>query len=259
MLFPFFKKKPRSFICLNAHIRWLANCYARAAALRNVSPNKTSWQAGFTLLEMLVVIAITTIMTGVLLSNLPSFRDLTTLQLMAQEVAITIRSAQVFGIGTKVSNGNFNNHGIYFCNPELVGGSPLCRKNFALFSDDITKDRFFTDVGASFPGTCDSSAASECLESYKIGGNIDICKIMVKNSSSPVLDDLIDTGLSITFSRLYPDAFIYSDASMYPGDGYEYAEIYLRSKRENRQRRITVYNTGGITVTTVPKGNPVCQ
>lgn len=49
---------------------------------------------GFTLIEMMVVVAITVIMTGVILMNLPDTRNAASADLIAQEVAIYIRSAQ---------------------------------------------------------------------------------------------------------------------------------------------------------------------
>ena len=51
--------------------------------------------AGFTLIEMIVVIAIFGIVTTIILANLPTFRDRSSLDLVAQEVAINIRGAQV--------------------------------------------------------------------------------------------------------------------------------------------------------------------
>ena len=61
-----------------------------------------SAKAGFTMVEMLVVIAIFGIVTTILLFNLPTFRNQASLDLVAQEVAITIRGAQVFGGGGRV-------------------------------------------------------------------------------------------------------------------------------------------------------------
>ena len=55
---------------------------------------------GFSLIEMIVVIAIFMIITGVVLSNLPAFRDQSSLDLVAQEIAINIRGAQSYAMGS---------------------------------------------------------------------------------------------------------------------------------------------------------------
>ncbi|KKS77556.1 MAG: hypothetical protein UV64_C0006G0011 [Parcubacteria group bacterium GW2011_GWC1_43_11b] len=60
--------------------------------------------SGFTLFEMIVVIAIFTIVTGIVLANLPGFRSKTSLDLMAQEVALQIRGAQLYAMNTLVGN-----------------------------------------------------------------------------------------------------------------------------------------------------------
>lgn len=52
---------------------------------------------GFSLLELMVVIAIFAIMTGILAADLPNFREKSSLDLTVSEVATYIRGAQVYG------------------------------------------------------------------------------------------------------------------------------------------------------------------
>lgn len=52
---------------------------------------------GFSLLELMVVIAIFAIMTGILVADLPNFREKSSLDLTVSEVATYIRGAQVYG------------------------------------------------------------------------------------------------------------------------------------------------------------------
>lgn len=64
---------------------------------------------------MIVVVAIFLIITGILLSSLPSFRDSKSLDLVAQEIATAIRQVQVFSLGAKSTVGSTSYiHGIYF-------------------------------------------------------------------------------------------------------------------------------------------------
>lgn len=187
---------------------------------------------------MMVVIAIITVMTGILLGNLPNFRDRTTLQLVAQEVAVTIRGAQVFGIGTRVFNNQFPGHGVYFCSPNT---NDLCRKNFLLFSDNPTGSNKFFDYGGEFinsnnwTNTCLDNP-EECAEVFTLSGNIEICDILFQDQASQA---------SISFSRLYPDAFIFEQEGSFENS----VDIYLRSARDpSRLRVVRIYSTGAISI-----------
>ena len=75
-----------------------------------------SFKSGFTLIEMMVVVAIFVIATGIVLANLPAFRNKSSLDLTAQEVATGIRQAQVYGAGTRQAStaSKFPSYGIYF-------------------------------------------------------------------------------------------------------------------------------------------------
>src|SRR5680860_127633 len=69
---------------------------------------------GFSLLEMTVVLAIVGIMTVVVLLDLPRMKGGLSIDLVAQEVAIYIRGAQVYSRATKVSGITYNSYGIHF-------------------------------------------------------------------------------------------------------------------------------------------------
>lgn len=216
--------------------------------------SETSHARGFTLLEMMVVITIITVMTGVLLGNLPNFRDNTTLQLVTQEVAVTIRGAQVFGIGTKVERNQFLGHGMYFCTPSEV--NEACKKNFLLFSDlGDNPDNYFENAdtfkalssSGVWISTCDNPN-NECSEVYSLSGNIEVCDILIDGGPA--------SQVSVTFSRLYPDASIKDSGT---GDEANKVDIYLKSSRNNKRRVITVYNTGAISVNPVADNGDVCQ
>lgn len=59
---------------------------------------------GFSLLEMTVVIGIVAVMTAIVLFNLPQMKGGVSIELVAQEVAIYIRGAQVYSRATKTSS-----------------------------------------------------------------------------------------------------------------------------------------------------------
>ncbi|MFA6416339.1 MAG: prepilin-type N-terminal cleavage/methylation domain-containing protein [Candidatus Paceibacterota bacterium] len=79
---------------------------------------------GFTLIEMVVVIGIFVIVTGIILANLPSFRRSSSLDLAAQEVAIQVRGAQVYAMSTVAGQaGSTGNIFSYILNIPAVGSS----------------------------------------------------------------------------------------------------------------------------------------
>lgn len=72
---------------------------------------------GFTLLEMVVVLTIFLITTVIVLSNFKGFSRKSSLDLLAQEMSLVIRQAQVYGIATKFQDTggvkDFPSYGIY--------------------------------------------------------------------------------------------------------------------------------------------------
>ncbi len=67
---------------------------------KNKRENFFAWQKGFSLIEMIVAIAIFMIIAGVVLMNMPATRDKSSADLVAQEVAINIRTAQQYAMST---------------------------------------------------------------------------------------------------------------------------------------------------------------
>ncbi|MFA6006819.1 MAG: type II secretion system protein [Candidatus Paceibacterota bacterium] len=60
-----------------------------------------STRSGFTLIELMVTLAIFTIMTGIVLANYPDFNTKISRDVLVQNVALAIREAQVHGISIR--------------------------------------------------------------------------------------------------------------------------------------------------------------
>lgn len=76
---------------------------------------------GFTLAELLVVMAIATILTTILVVQQNSWNDQLTVNTQAYELALMVRQAQIYSLGVKVDplgqNDKFNvSYGVYFNN-----------------------------------------------------------------------------------------------------------------------------------------------
>ncbi|MEK7622037.1 MAG: type II secretion system protein [Patescibacteria group bacterium] len=183
---------------------------------------------GFTLIEMIVVISIFTVMTGVVLANLPQFRDQTALQLVAQKMSITIREAQVYGVGVKyfTIGSDFPSHGINFDDLSV----PSNKKSYVLFADS-NKNNIY-------------NSPNELVIGYDLTGAVEIFTIKACNPNCDV--DLSNLGLNIVFERPNTEANFRSlSGSVIIAS---YVEITLRSTRSGKTRAVQVWNTGQISV-----------
>ena len=185
-------------------------------------------QDGFSLVEMLVIISIFTIMTGVVLANLPTFRDKTALDLIAQEIATTIRQAQVYGIGTRVAGVSYPSYGVYFALDNSYG---LDEKSFYLYGD--------VDGAVGFGGPMVDSV----IEKFTIRGAAKIVALRGCDGSCTSQTPLLI--LDILFKRPYPEANFGVTA-------YSYVKMVIESTRDStKQKEIQVWNTGQIVVKSV--------
>lgn len=190
------------------------------------SKSKVRLQQGFTLIEMIVVMAIFTIMTIVVMANLPAFQSRTSLDLLAEEVAITIRQAQVFGTGTRgFGEKEFPSHGVYF----NIGDSGD-KQSFILFAD-------LPDANGDVNNTYDE--LTELREKFQFRGGVEITDLKGCNDSGCVSDTEI---LQILFKR--PEA----DAIFSPPGNFSYVRITISSVRDpdDEKRYVMVWNTGHI-------------
>src|SRR3989344_5656543 len=209
--------------------------------------NRTGFSMGFTLVEMLVVISIFTIITGVTMANLPAFRDKTTLDLIAQEIAITIRQAQVYGIGTREAESaglEFTSYGIYF-DPNNSSGSGLDKKSLYLYADKKNPE----SSPAGVVGFSDDDGS--VVEEFVIRGGAEITQLLSCSGTPctfpPAVNATNLSTLDIFFQRFYPDAKF---VDIVPAPNY--IKIVIQSTRDvNNKREIEVWSTGQISVKTL--------
>ena len=72
-------------------------------------------KAGFTLIELMITITIVTLVTGIVMANYSSFNSVVLLKSQAYELALDLRSAQVYGVSVGGTTNSFRGaYGIYF-------------------------------------------------------------------------------------------------------------------------------------------------
>ena len=182
---------------------------------------------GLSLIELLVTISIITVITTILLVRHGQFSGQILLTNLAYEVALSIREAQVYGLGSKespIGSSNFNvGYGVHF---------DAANAAYFIFFADLNNNHRYDGVG-------------ELLKQYetRYGNRItDFCGISAGGSSQCAAQGSV-SYLDITFLRPNPDAFLFTSA----GSAYHSASVSVTSP-QNFTRSVTVYSTGQISV-----------
>ncbi|MDP3661472.1 MAG: prepilin-type N-terminal cleavage/methylation domain-containing protein [bacterium] len=200
---------------------------------------------GFSLMELMVVIALFTIITGAALMNHARFGEGILATNLAYDVALSLREAQSYGISVRESTvgGAFNNgYGIHFKSDTF----------FVFFSDKNNNRKY---DGTSLDGVCVQGGESECLAVYKLerGNSIaSFCGVLTAAGSLDCRNftsgDTSVSFLDIVFKRPYPDAFIRTDLNTQNEERYQSARVLLVSPKRRESRTVEVFQTGQIAI-----------
>ena len=171
-------------------------------------------QKGFTLLEMLVVLSISTVIIGIVIFNYQDADSSLIMRNLAYEVSLTVRQAQTYGLGVRDSQ-ELNNafdigYGVQFVTPT----SGVANDTFFLFADtynDATGQEYLCNQSDD-SSSCASLAGDEVIDALSLSRQITFEKICGTPSVGGALKCLGDDGpgdvLNIAFKRPNPDAII---------------------------------------------------
>lgn len=170
---------------------------------------------GFSLIELLVSIAIIAIISAVVLARYKSFNSTILLRDLAYEIALSIREAQVYGVSVHSAGGSFNfAYGIHFTRGTT----------YVLFADS-----------SPINGRYD---AGEELSSYAIGQQnaiVDLCRNATCGR----------TSLDVLFRRPEPDArFAVNGSVVTPSS----VRVVVRGGTGGNTRTVRVSTTGQISI-----------
>ena len=179
----------------------------------------------FTLVELLVSIAIFTVITTIAVVNNSQFNSSILLTNLAYEIGLSIRQAQVYGITVKQTSldpTKFNSgYGIHF---DLTADS----KSYILFEDSKLSGG---EVDHEY-GSGDTD-----IETFRIQKGNSISNIYINGANRSDVD--------ITFLRPNPNAYIkYAEGG---NNYYSTAEICIKSP-QGTMRKVVVESTGQLSV-----------
>lgn len=188
---------------------------------------------GFTLLELIVVMAIFLIITAVVVADIPNFRNKSSLDLIISEVATYIRSAQVYGAAQRGGpvSGSTNVFGIN------LNTNPGSNENFYLFKNEkpvpTNKPEEFYDI---------KGFQIKELTVIKKDGSPDLYSqidiVYKTNDYSISIGTVLEPKIYDNYDPNYPDADI--------GDFY-YLEVKISATRSSISPKcLRIYNNGQI-------------
>jgi prepilin-type N-terminal cleavage/methylation domain-containing protein len=165
---------------------------------------------GFSLVELIVVITIFSIMSGVSIFNYNKYRDNIETNNIAQDIALTIRQAQVYGLAGSDDNINIAK---ITDDKSIRGVNIHPYTNTLIIYEDINRDFVYNSA-------YDRIIDERTIRSQDIGFlGADLCPTTANCGN--IQTDTID----IVFQRPYPDAFISLDGD--PSDQYNIASILV--------------------------------
>lgn len=200
---------------------------------------------GFTMVELMVSIAIMMLMTWLLLSNYPESAIRMTLINNVQTTALLIREAQIRGSAIDSVNSSLGGYGIYI---NLVGGNTL--SSIKLFGDSVGVGNGGGQSSYGLPignGLYDLTPIDETSSNTTLPSGYKITKICVGQAPSSVCSSDPNTSLTVSFVRPSPRPSIYLNGSK--TTNYSKACIEFKSpiKYSNgHTRSVEVYNSGMI-------------
>lgn len=204
---------------------------------------KKNLQSGLTLVEVMVVVAIFAIVSGVLFFNFNDFNTNVTLRNLSQETALTIRKAQTYATGIQKLDGielnssAFSAYGMSFSPDTTTTAFAPNQKTFVLFADSGAGNRLYANAGV-----CGNpSTTNECVESFTINTPEKIARLCTDAGC-------ITSGtVNVVFKRPSPDAEICVVTSGNCNSLRSFLRIELESTR-GTMRSVTIWNTGQISV-----------
>ena len=189
----------------------------------------TEQSLGFTLIELLVTIGIFTMLTGIVLANYRTYDTNALFANASEDVVLSLRQAQVYGVGVKAHAGSFTTpYGVYF---------EAGQNKIIMFADTAP-------AGNPSGDGIYTGGSDVIVDTITWKSNI---KIKTQFTNGVLCDSLPFAAVSVTFTRPNPDAVINNGASLCTTD----AKITLEDANTNKSSRVTISSAGQISLQSI--------
>ncbi len=207
-------------------------------------------QSGFTIIELLVSISIFAFMTAFLVVKYGTFNQSVLLTNLAYDSALTIRTAQSYGLnvqGTATSStalGFGYAYGVHF--------DSAYPTKFIFFVDLCGDDIYRVQGATTCAAIGNAAIGNEVISTYTMRTGFEL-QPAVGNVGGLCAGTSVTcsqvSSLDITFRRPYPDALIFSNgAGVGTATPVSYAKIPFLSTSDGSMKFIVVQSTGQIAV-----------
>lgn len=191
--------------------------------------------AGFSLVEMLVAVAIFAIISSVILANYPEFRGRAALDNTAHQIALVFREAQVYGISVRGQTNSFPVYGVH------VGVRPLTeliifgdQNNDNMYTLNEKLDTFTLASGEKIVQVCTNVNANQFVAGQITGE----CVVGIRSGT-----------FNVIFKRPNPDAiFIEQQRSGTEVEGVSNVALQIENRSGSYKRAVQITSTGQIVV-----------
>ncbi|HET9641278.1 MAG TPA: type II secretion system protein [Candidatus Paceibacterota bacterium] len=214
--------------------------------MQNADSLRGRLSCGFTIIELLVVLGIIAVIMGIVLTSQGNFNRSIVLANTAYDIALTVRSAETYGISSRASAASPNTgYGLHF-----DAGN---QSSFILFAD-TNPAASCTTPGCTPPGNHVYTQGLDVLvQTYSLGNNItiqDFCAY-INNAWSCASNTAGITSLDVVYARPNPTAYM-SRNGVYSSSIS--AACLLLASTGGTTRSITIWGSGAIN----PNASPPC-
>lgn len=190
-------------------------------------------QSGFTMIEILVVMGIFVVITGVTISNFPDLNNRLSLDLLAHDIALEIRKTQTYSLGFSSRPGlqDLQRYGVHL--EKDIDGKIA---SFKIFADTNPDERFSPD--------------DQVIDTITIQSRSRINKLFKNDCTQAACEEVSE--LDILFKRPNPDAEMKCDGASCDCGGSLCGMVGLVViSPKNETKKILVKQTGQISVESI--------
>lgn len=193
------------------------------------APKSSLDRHGFSLLELMVTIGISAVMSAIIFFNYPAFNSNVSLRRTADNIALTIREAQAYGLGVRQFSpiGGFPGYGVHF--------TLATPKDFVLYADGNHNSIYDKGAGTG----CGGIDVTECFRNYTLTAGDRIVEL--RGYVGDTVDNSLN-ALNIVFLRPHPTVVIRTDD---PQDQIKFDRASIRVRSQGGEERLIKVTAAG--------------